>query len=61
MQDKQRFLTAVRMLSNGKQPGPDEIPNELFKRLPDDWHTLIHNVRESLLHVHRVHPHVDPG
>jgi hypothetical protein len=44
MQDKQRFLTAVRMLSNGKQPGPDGIPNELIKHLPDDWHTLIHNV-----------------
>jgi hypothetical protein len=36
MQDKQSFLNAVRMLSNGKQPGPYRIPNELIKHFPDD-------------------------
>lgn len=38
------FLDAIRRLKNGKQPGPDGIPNELIKHLPDNVHQEIHKL-----------------
>ena len=38
------FLDAIRRLKNGKQPGPDGIPNELIKHLPDNVHQAIHKL-----------------
>jgi hypothetical protein len=44
IRDKERYLTAVRTLARGKQPGPNGIPNELLKCLPSEWHDLIHDL-----------------
>ena len=38
------FSARVRRLSNNKRPGPDGIPNELIKHLPDELHLAIHNL-----------------
>ena len=38
------FSARVRGLSNNKQPGPDGIPNELIKHLPDELHQAIHKL-----------------
>jgi len=38
------FLDAIRRLKNGKQPGPDGVPNELIKHLPDNVHQAIHKL-----------------
>ncbi len=32
----------MRHLKNGKAPGPDGIPNELLKHLPEGVHQAIH-------------------
>jgi ribonuclease HI len=36
------YREVVRSLGNGKAPGPDGIPNELLKHLPDEWHEVLH-------------------
>ena len=38
------FSARVRGLSNNKQPGPDGIPNELIKHLPEELHQAIHKL-----------------
>ena len=44
LRDKANFHNILRFTSNNKQPGPDEIPNELLKNLPDQLQTCIHNM-----------------
>ena len=44
LRDKANFHNILRLTSNNKQPGPDEIPNELLKNLPDQLQTCIHNL-----------------
>jgi len=34
----------MRHLKNGKAPGPDGIPNELLKHLPEGVHQVIHKL-----------------
>ena len=34
----------MRHLKNGKAPGPDGIPNELLKHLPEGVHQAIHKL-----------------
>ena len=34
----------LKHLGRGKMVGPDKIPNELLKTLPDPWHDLIHDL-----------------
>ena len=38
------FSAQLRSLSNNTQPGPDGIPNELLKHLPDEVHQAIHKL-----------------
>ncbi len=35
---------AVKQLKNGKAPGPEGIPNELLKHLPEDIHNCIYHM-----------------
>ncbi|MGQ3285990.1 hypothetical protein, partial [Bosea sp. (in: a-proteobacteria)] len=44
IQDTATFHTCLKQLSNGKAPGPDDIPNELLKMLPDEITTAIHDM-----------------
>ena len=43
------FSARVRGLSNNKRPGPDGIPNELIKHLPDKLHLAIHKLSSTEL------------
>ncbi len=38
------FQEKMRHLKNGKAPGPDGIPNELLKHLPEGVHQVIHKL-----------------
>ena len=38
------FQDKMRHLKNGKAPGPDGIPNELLKHLPEGVHQAIHKL-----------------
>ena len=38
------FQDKIRHLKNGKAPGPDGIPNELLKHLPEGVHQAIHKL-----------------
>lgn len=38
------YEEAKNSLANGKQAGPDGIPNELIKHLPEEWHYTIHTL-----------------
>ena len=38
------YWDRVRHMKRSKAPGPDRIPNELLKTLPDQWHNMIHNL-----------------
>ena len=40
--DRCTYEQVLGHTSKGKQPGPDRIPNELLKCLPDEWHDTIH-------------------
>ena len=40
--------SCVRRLSNGTQPGPDNIYNEVLKALPPPWITTIHHLFELM-------------
>jgi len=42
------FQEKMRHLENGKAPGPDGIPNELLKRLPEGVHQVIHKLFISM-------------
>ena len=38
------FQETMRHLKNGKAPGPDGIPNEMLKHLPEGVHQVIHKL-----------------
>ena len=40
--DESTFKEIISNLSNGKTPGPDKIPNEIFKYLPAPYQAMIH-------------------
>jgi hypothetical protein len=40
--DKCTYQGQVKHLKKGKKPGPDDVPNELLKILPESMHTTIH-------------------
>jgi len=40
--DKGTYECQVKHLKKGKKPGPDDVPNELLKILPESMHTTIH-------------------
>ena len=42
LMDRCVYQSVLKQTSRGKQPGPDRIPNELLKNLPDEWHDTIH-------------------
>ena len=42
--DWDSFLQRVRHMPNNKQPGPDDIPNELLKILPESTLRTIHKL-----------------
>ena len=42
MSDRARFDQHVKHLANGKAPGPDEVPNEVLKYLPEDMLYCLH-------------------
>jgi ribonuclease HI len=42
--DRGNYDYCVRHLANNKAPGPDGIPNELLRWLPEDVHTAIHGL-----------------
>ena len=44
VQDPCIFQEKLRHLENGKAPGPDGIPNELLKHLPEGVHQVIHKL-----------------
>ena len=44
MQDPNLFKRRISQLKNGKSPGPDSIPNELLKHLPEGMHQAIHKM-----------------
>ena len=44
MKDRGNYDYCVRHLANNKAPGPDGIPNELLRWLPEDVHTAIHGL-----------------
>ena len=50
MSDPNRFARIVRNLSDKKAPGPDGIPNEILKWLPDQGLDVLHG---SLLQLYR--------
>ena len=44
MRDPNLFSDRIKRLKNGKSPGPDGIPNELLKHLPEGIHQAIHKL-----------------
>ena len=38
------YMDRVRHMKRSKSPGPDKIPNELLKTLPEAWHETIHDL-----------------
>jgi len=44
LSDRATYNDRLRHIRHGKTPGPDQIPNELLKALPDDWHSTIHRL-----------------
>jgi hypothetical protein len=38
------YMDRVRHMKRSKSPGPDKIPNELLKALPELWHETIHDM-----------------
>ena len=50
MSDPNRFARIIRNLSDKKAPGPDGIPNEVLKWLPDQGLDVLHS---SLLQLYR--------
>jgi exonuclease III len=40
--DESTYNGQLKSLKKGKTPGPDDVPNELLKILPDGWHKTIH-------------------
>ena len=44
MQDPDLFKRRISQLKNGKPPGPDSIPNELLKHLPEGVHQAMHKM-----------------
>ena len=44
MRDELMFFDCCKQLSNGKAPGPDQVPNEIIKMLPADVKKHIHKL-----------------
>jgi hypothetical protein len=42
------YHTALKNLSNNKAPGPDNIPNELIKMLPERAHTCFYRLFQHM-------------
>jgi ribonuclease HI/exonuclease III len=44
LSDRCTYEDRLKHTKRNKSSGPDQIPNELIKTLPADWHTTIHNL-----------------
>lgn len=44
VQQKTLYDEARNSLANVEQAGPDRVPNELIKHLPEEWHHAVHKL-----------------
>ena len=42
--DEDTLRERIKHIGRSKSPGPDRLPNELIKSLPDIWHSAIHDM-----------------